>query len=68
MLVYGKCECFVMQMFVSCVHPVVVLNAVLGMTFSLLMRMQEGTIWKRKTPEPVSDLKRNRSAEECQNY
>ena len=22
-----KCECFVMQMFVSCVHPVAVLNA-----------------------------------------
>ena len=27
MLVYGKYECFVMQMFVSCVHPVAVLNA-----------------------------------------
>ena len=26
MLVYGDCECFVMQMFVSCVHPVAVLN------------------------------------------
>ena len=29
MLVYGKYECFVMQMlyFLSCVHPVAVLNA-----------------------------------------
>ena len=26
MLVYGKYECFVMQMFVSCVHPVAVLH------------------------------------------
>ena len=27
MLVYRKYDCFVMQMFVSCVHPVAVLNA-----------------------------------------
>ena len=26
MLVYGKCECFVMHMFVFCLHPVAVLN------------------------------------------
>ena len=24
---YGKCECFVMQMLYDCVHPVAVLNA-----------------------------------------
>ena len=30
MLVYGKCECFV-----SCVHPVAVLNAPFCMSFSL---------------------------------
>ena len=36
MLVYGKCECFVMQMYV-CVHPVVVLNAAFCMTCCLLM-------------------------------
>ena len=49
MLVYGKCECFVMQMFVSCVHLVAVLNAAFCMTCSLLM--QVATIWKRHTPE-----------------
>ena len=27
MLVYGECECFVMQMLYVCVHPVAVLNA-----------------------------------------
>ena len=27
MLVYGKCECFVMQMLYVCVHRVAVLNA-----------------------------------------
>ena len=35
MLVYGECECFVMQMFVSCVHPVAVLNAAFCMTHFL---------------------------------
>ena len=42
MLVYGKCECFVMQMlkFVSCVHPVAVLNAAFCMTCSLLMPVE----------------------------
>ena len=29
MLVYGECECFVMQMLYVCVHPVAVLNAAL---------------------------------------
>ena len=42
MLVYGECECFVMQMLyvcvlclVSCVHPVAVINAAFCMTCSL---------------------------------
>ena len=39
-------------MFVSCVHPVAVLNAAFCITFSLLM--PEATIWKRHTPEPVA--------------
>ena len=36
MLVYGECECFVIHscMFVSCVHPVAVLNAAFCMTCS----------------------------------
>ena len=64
MLVYGKYECFIMQMLyvVSCVHPVAVLNAAFCMTCSLLMlvedargdHMEEAIIWKRHTPEPVS--------------
>ena len=39
MLVYGECECFVMQMLyvVSCVHPVAVLNAAFCMICSFLM-------------------------------
>ena len=41
MLVYGKYECFVMQMFVSCVHPVAVLNATFCMTCILLMRVED---------------------------
>ena len=41
MLVYGKCECFVMQMFVSCVYPVAVLNAAFCMTCSLLMLVKD---------------------------
>ena len=41
MLVYGKYECFVMQMFVSCVHPVAVLNAEFCMTCSLLMLVED---------------------------
>ena len=42
MLVYGECDCFVMQMlwFVSCVHPVAVLNAAFCMTCSLLMLVE----------------------------
>ena len=43
MLVYGECECFVMQMLyvVSCVHPVAVLNAAFCMTCSLLMLVED---------------------------
>ena len=43
-------------MFVSCVHPVAVLNAAFCMTCTLKCwsTMQEVTIWKRDTREPVS--------------
>ena len=41
MFVYGKYECFVMHMFVSCVHPVAVLNASFCMTCSFLMLVEE---------------------------
>ena len=44
MLVYGECECFVMQMLyvlLSCVHPVAVLNAAFCMTCSLLMLVED---------------------------
>ena len=41
MLVYGKCECFVMQMVYVCVHTVAVLNAVFCMTISLLMLVKD---------------------------
>ena len=41
MLVYGKCDCSVMQIFVSCVHPVEVLNAAFCMTCSLLILVED---------------------------
>ena len=43
MLMYGKYECFVMRccMFVSCMHPVAVLNAAFCMTCSLLMLVED---------------------------
>ena len=43
MLVYGKCACFVMQIciFVSCVHPVAVLNAAFCRICSLLMLVED---------------------------
>ena len=43
MLVYGKCDCSSCRwcMGVSCVHPVVVLNAVFCMTCSLLMLVED---------------------------
>ena len=41
MLMYGKCECLVMQMFVSCEHPVSVLNAAFCMTCRLLMLVDD---------------------------
>ena len=40
MLVYGDCECFVMQMLYVCVYPVAVLNAAFCMTCSLLMLVE----------------------------
>ena len=53
----SSCRCC---MFVSCVHPVAVLNAAFCMTCtcSLLMLVEDVrgdlTIWKRHTPELVS--------------
>ena len=43
MLVYGKYECSSCRccMFVSCVHPVAVLNTVFCMTCSLLMLVED---------------------------
>ena len=43
MIVYGKCECFVMQMLYVCVlcHPVAVLNTAFCMTCSLLMLVED---------------------------
>ena len=49
----SSCRCC---MFVSCVHPVAVLNAAFCMTCSLLMLVKDaiGAIQKRHTPEPGS--------------
>ena len=50
----SSCRCC---KFVSCVHPVAVLNAAFCMTRSLLMLVEDArgaTIWKRHTPELVS--------------
>ena len=41
MLVYGKYECFIMQMFVFCVHRVSVLNAAFCITCSVLMLVED---------------------------
>ena len=41
MLEYWKYECFIMQMFVSCVHPVAVLDATFCMTCSLLVLVED---------------------------
>ena len=41
MLVYGECECFVMQMWYVCVHPVAVLNAAFCMTCRLLILVED---------------------------
>ena len=46
-----SCRCC---MFVSCVHPVAVLNAVFCMTCSLLMLVEDAR--GDHTPEPVSSL------------
>ena len=47
----SSCRCC---MFLSCMHPVAVLNAELCMTCSLLMLVEDARIWKRHNPEPVS--------------
>ena len=41
MLMYGKYECFVMQMLYVCVHPVAVLDAAFCMTCILLMLVED---------------------------
>ena len=41
MLVYRKCECFVMQMLYVCVNPVAILNVTFCMTCSLLMLVDD---------------------------
>ena len=41
MLVYGKCECFIMQMLYVCVHLVAVFNAAFCMTCSLSMLVKD---------------------------
>ena len=41
MLVYGKCECFVMHILYVCVHPLAVLNAAFCMICSLLMLVED---------------------------
>ena len=41
MLVYGECECFVMQMVYVCVHHVAVLNAAFCMTCRLFMLVED---------------------------
>ena len=54
MLVYGKCECFVMQMCVSCVHPVAVLKAAFCMTCSLV-EDAKSTYFTNKVKESKGD-------------
>ena len=39
---------------VVCLCPVAVLNGAFCMTCKYWSKMQEATIWKRHTPEPVS--------------
>ena len=58
---YGKYECFVMQMFYVCVLCSSYGSAQCWILHDLQFvkcwsRMQEATIWKRHTPEPVSEL------------
>ena len=49
----SSCICCV---FVSCVHPVAVINAAFCMTCSLSILVEDarGDIWKRHTPNLVS--------------
>ena len=48
----SSCRC----MFVSCVHPVAVINAAFSMTYSLLMLIKDARDdhMEEHTPEPVS--------------
>ena len=41
MLMYGKCECFVLQMLYVGVHPKAVLTATIYMTCNLLMLVED---------------------------
>ena len=54
MLVYGNCDCFVMQMLYFCVlcASVAVLNVALCMTWLQFVDAARG--WKRYNAEPVS--------------
>ena len=58
MLVYGKYECFVMQMLYVCVlcascgsSQCCILHDLQFVNVNCLSRMQEATIWKRHSPE-----------------
>ena len=56
MLVYGKCECFVMQMLYVCVLCTSCGSSQCCVLHDLqyVNTGQEATIWKRHTLEPVS--------------
>ena len=41
MLVYGKCECYIIQILYVCVYPMTVLYAAYCMTCSLLMLVED---------------------------
>ena len=60
MLVYGECECFIMQMLYVCVHPVTVLNAAFCMTCSLSMLVEDAigdhTEEPYASPGPITAL------------
>ena len=43
MLVYGRYECFVMQMLYVCVHPVAVLNDAFCTSCSLFMLVEDAS-------------------------
>ena len=54
MLVFGKCEGFVMQMLYVCVLCVSCGSSQCYILHYLQFVNAEATIWKRHTPEPVS--------------